>query len=154
MTDDGGIREFAFTTTQRGAVAESLVAVELMIGSGGRLAPFKPLADDDGLDLLVYDKATGRATPLQIKARFGVDAGGTVEFNVRSTTWRADPSAKLLCVLMDDRAIAAAWIIPMDELENIANLKRGKYVLTPSPKEASRDKYAKYRVPNVAAAFA
>lgn len=153
MADDSNIKEFAFATTQRGAVAESLVTIELMVGSRGRLAPFKPLADDDGLDLLVYDKATGQATPLQIKARFGVDAGGTVEFNVRTSTWRADPAAKLLCVLMSDRAIAAAWLIPMTELESVASLKRDKFILTPSPKIASRDRYSKYRIKNIAAAW-
>jgi hypothetical protein len=59
MIDQHEDREYDFTTTQRGTVAEHVVAIELMMGSEGRLAPFKPIADDDGLDLLVYDKVTG-----------------------------------------------------------------------------------------------
>ena len=57
------------TSTQIGAIAESLVANAIMVHSKGRLSPFVPLADDDGIDLLVYDKRTGRAVSLQIKAR-------------------------------------------------------------------------------------
>jgi len=146
-------RDFEFTTTQRGAIAESIVAIELMMGSGGRLAPFKPLADDDGLDLLVYDKLTGKSAPLQIKSRFGIDKGGTVEFNIRLSTWRADPAARLLCVLMEEKKIAAAWLIPIHELEDVATLKGDKFVVTPSPKKTSRDKYCGYRVDNIAPAF-
>ncbi|MGE0409485.1 MAG: hypothetical protein AB7P23_09530 [Amphiplicatus sp.] len=153
MTEAAEPPEFRLSTTQQGAIAESIVAIELMTGSNGRLAPFKPLADDDGIDLLVYDKATSRATPLQVKARFGVDIGGTVEFNVRKSTWRADPAARLLCVLMDGRRIAAAWLVPMNELERVARLKGDKFVLTPSPKETSRDRYAAYQVRDVAAAM-
>ena len=52
------------TSTQIGALAENVVANELMIESGGRLSPFQPIADDDGIDLLVYDKVTGNALPI------------------------------------------------------------------------------------------
>lgn len=152
MDDAAAIAEFRLSTTQQGAIAESIVAIELMTGSGGRLAPFKPIADDDGIDLLVYDKETSRATPLQVKARFNIDAGGTVEFNVRKSTWRKDPAARLLCVLIADRRIAAAWLVPMHELETAARLKGDKFVLTPSPKDTSKDRYAAYRVRDVAAA--
>ncbi|MGE0409902.1 MAG: hypothetical protein AB7P23_11660 [Amphiplicatus sp.] len=153
MTDVAAFQEFALSATQRGAIAESIVAIELMTGSNGRLAPFRPLADDDGIDLLVYDKATSRATPLQVKARFNVDAGGTVEFNIRRATWRPDPAARLLCVLVEGRRIVAAWLIPMDKLDTIAALKKDKFVLTPSPKETSRDRFAAYQVRDVAAAI-
>jgi hypothetical protein len=37
-----------------------------MIESNGRLTPFQPIADDDGL---IYDKVTGKSVPIQIKAR-------------------------------------------------------------------------------------
>ena len=52
---------FSLTSTQIGAIGEAIVAAELTLASGGRLAPFKPFADDDGIDLLIYDKVTKRA---------------------------------------------------------------------------------------------
>lgn len=47
---------YRLTSTQIGAIGESVVAVGLTLTSQGRLAPFKPFADDDGIDLLIYDK--------------------------------------------------------------------------------------------------
>lgn len=81
------------------------------------------------------------------------DAGGTVEFNVRTSTWRADPAAKLLCLLMDERAIAATWLIPMNEFKEIASLKRDKCIPTPSSNIASRNRYSKFRIENFAVAL-
>ena len=52
------------SSTQIGALAESIVANELTIASGGRLTSFNPMADDDGIDILIYDKKTGEAIPL------------------------------------------------------------------------------------------
>lgn len=43
-----------------------MIANEIMIESNGRLTPFQPIADDDGL---IYDKVTGKSVPIQIKAR-------------------------------------------------------------------------------------
>ncbi len=63
------------TSTQIGAIGESVVAVGLTLTSKGRLAPFKPFADDDGIDLLIYDKETKRALPIQIKSRTKFDNG-------------------------------------------------------------------------------
>ena len=57
---------YRLTSTQIGAIGESVVAVGLTLTSQGRLAPFKPFADDDGIDLLIYDKETKRALPIQV----------------------------------------------------------------------------------------
>lgn len=57
------------TSTQIGSIAENLVANALMVASHGRLSPFWPVADDDGIDLLIYDKESGRALPAQVKSR-------------------------------------------------------------------------------------
>ena len=59
----------ALTSTQVGLVAENLVINALLKASSGRLVPFRPVADDYGIDLLLYDKVTGRVLPLQVKAR-------------------------------------------------------------------------------------
>lgn len=54
-----------------------------MRASNGRLAPFVPLADDNGLDLILFDKSSGKTRAIQIKARFSIDRGNVCEFNVR-----------------------------------------------------------------------
>ena len=57
------------TDTQIGTIGEMTVASQLMLASGGRFSPFLPFADDDGIDLIIYDKVTGISLPVQVKAR-------------------------------------------------------------------------------------
>ncbi|MEQ8282918.1 MAG: hypothetical protein RIC04_14270 [Parvibaculum sp.] len=79
------------TSTQIGAIGEAAVASALILGSGGRLAPFRPFADDDGVDLLVFDKVTRKAVPVQVKA--APASTGAVRSNSmsgsRPSRWRA-----------------------------------------------------------------
>jgi hypothetical protein len=49
------------SSTQIGAIAVNHVANVLMISSGGPLSAFWPVADDDGIDLLIYAPCAFRA---------------------------------------------------------------------------------------------
>ena len=114
-----------FTSTQIGSIAENLVANEVMIDSGGRLSPFQPIADDDGIDVLFYDKVIGGSIPIQIKARTKTVnkpgskiSGNTVHFEVRKATFDTDRNAYLRCVLLDSalrenrKSMACTFKIP------------------------------------------
>jgi hypothetical protein len=140
---------FSLTTTQRGAIAEAIVAAQLMLVSDGRLSPFRPLADDDGTDLLVMNKVTSGICALQVKARFASrsDPPPYVQFDTRSATFRAVAASHLLAALVDpsDGAFWRAWLIPMVDLETIAAPRPGKLVITPNPSLQSNDRYAPWR---------
>lgn len=142
------------TSTQLGAIAENLVANTLMLESGGRLVPFVPQADDDGIDLLIYDKETGRALPVQIKSRTitlkrrgSEERGDVVHFEVRRATFRAERYAAAILVLTAENGyrIDAAWVVPMEQLN--ANARQGstKLVARPSRSAKSRDRWAEFR---------
>ena len=138
---------YSLSPTQIGAIAEALVASGLMQASGGRLAPFRPVADDDGIDLLMYDKATGNAIPLQVKSRTGTDgsAGTTVQFDLRLSTFRPDGKGYLLAVLMKDGAPDTLWLIPMADLPGLTRRGPDRLVMVASPSLDSRDRYSPYR---------
>ena len=78
----------SITTTQIGAIGEHIAASQLMLASQGRLSPFLPMADDDGIDLLIFDKVTRSTLPIQIKSRTGIDqtTGRPVQFAVSLNT--------------------------------------------------------------------
>lgn len=87
------------TSTQIGVLAENLVANELTIESKGHLSPFQAIADDDGVGILIYDKKTGKAIPLQIKARTNTinkrgkqERSNTAHFTVRKILQRSPPN--------------------------------------------------------------
>lgn len=141
------------TATQVGALGELLVASQLVVASAGRLAPFQPVADDDGVDLLVLDKRTRLALPIQVKSRTGVDGpAGTVQFDVRLSTFSDVGASYLLGVLLDSAAsgVRQAWLIPMSELATVARRKADKLVITPSAQQGSRDRYVRFRCDDMA----
>lgn len=77
------------SSTQRGKIAELHVATALMSQSGGRLSPLEPISEDHGIDLVVLDKVTGRALPIQVKSwLLSPDRPvKTVQFDVRKATF-------------------------------------------------------------------
>jgi hypothetical protein len=146
---------YKVTETQKGAIAEDHIATQLILQSNGRLSPFKPIADDVGIDMLVYDKETGFAVPLQIKSRTTAIKGTkTVHFEVRRATFRDHQGAFLLAVLVDTQQsevrVTRPWLIPMRELQQVANKRGEKLVIRPSHDMHSRDKYSEYRYAGLA----
>jgi len=143
-----GLRQ-NLTSTQRGKIAELHVATALMSQSGGRLSPFEPLSDDHGIDLVVLDKLTGRALPIQVKSWLldPEKPTKTVQFDVQKTTFGEGKSGALICVVMEmaTLAINVSWMIPMTDIPAIATDRPDKYVLAPSRLATSKDKYTGHR---------
>ena len=137
------------TSTQIGTIGEVTVAAQLMLASDGRFSPFLPFADDDGIDLIVYDKVTGISLPIQVKARTSTKLGksDTILFDVRRKTFNDHEGAFLLAILLDMTGgqIQRAWLIPMSELGSVARVGAEKLSITPSAKEGSKDRYTPFR---------
>ncbi len=144
----------SMTQTQIGTIGEVTVAAQLMLGSHGRFSPFLPFADDDGIDLIVYDKVTGLSLPVQVKARTSAKLGksDTIMFDVRRKTFSDHDGAFLLAILLDMTGglIQRAWLIPMSELDSIARVGAEKLSITPSAKQGSKDRYTPYRCADMA----
>ena len=144
----------SMTNTQIGTIGEVTVAAQLMLGSDGRLSPFLPFADDDGIDLIIYDKVTGASLPVQVKARTSGKLGksDTVMFDVRRKTFSDHDGAFLLAILLDMTGglIERAWLIPMSELAAVARVGPDKLSITPSAKQGSEDRYTAYRCAGMA----
>jgi hypothetical protein len=140
--------EAMITTTQVGAIGECLAAAGILEGSAGRLSPFKPIADDDGMDLLLFDKVTRRAIPIQIKSRRTYDnaKAQTVQFDVRLKTFAREGEGYILCVKLDGAAVGALWLIPADELSTVARQSPTHLIVVPSANPASKNRLTPYRV--------
>jgi hypothetical protein len=137
----------ALTSTQKGKVTEQLVATALLIASNGRLAPFVPLADDHGIDLIVLDKLTRRTIAIQVKSAIANPNRGTVQFDVRKVTHAAAAGEVLIMVVFEPArmALAASWLIPMIKVPELATVQAEKFALVPSLNAGSTDKYRRYR---------
>lgn len=135
------------TSTQKGKVTEQLVASALLIASNGRLAPFVPLADDHGLDLIVLDKITRRTIAIQVKSAMANASRGTVQFDVRKQTYSMAKGEYLLMVVFEPArmALAASWLIPMAVVPTVSTDQPEKYALVPSLKATANDRCRSYR---------
>jgi hypothetical protein len=135
------------TSTQKGKVTEQLVASALLIASNGRLAPFVPLADDHGLDLIVLDKKTRRMIAIQVKSAIANESRGTVQFDVRKQTFSVTKGEYLMLVVFEPErmALAASWLIPMDKVPDVSTEQAEKYALVPSLKATSKDRCRPFR---------
>lgn len=146
--------DYKLTSTQIGKIAENLVAAQLMMVSGGRLTPFGSLADDDGTDLVIADKHSGRLVRIQVKCRQAdrKNPPGTLQFDVRKQTFRAVADNYILYVVLDpnDGFLWRAWFIPATELENVANTRTDKLVITPNPSMTSADRCSRWRCEGLA----
>ena len=159
ITNNSVVKNMTLTSTQIGALAENLVANELMIESSGRLSSFQPIADDDGIDVLIYDKVTANAVPIQIKARTNTinkagkkERSNTVHFEVRKATLKEDRRALLLCVLLDEslRKTERAWLMKLTALPLITSNRNDKYVIRANRQISSKDKYQQFQCSDMA----
>ena len=142
----------ALTSTQIGAVGEALIAAGLTIASQGRLSPFKPFADDDGLDLLLFDKVLKKSTPVQIKCRTKVDdeRAQTVQFDIRLKTFAREGCGVVLCALLDGLSIRSIWLFEAAQLQTLARITSEKLTVVASIKPTSRDKFQPCRCDTLA----
>lgn len=142
------------SSTQRGKIAELHVATALMSQSGGRLSPFEPISDDHGIDLVVLDKVTGRALPIQVKSwLLSPDRPvKTVQFDVRKATFSETKGGVVIAVVMDPETLAMsmAWLIPLKDIPALATEQPSKYVLAPSRMADTADRYTGHRHTSIA----
>jgi len=146
------------SSTQKGTLAVNIVVNELMIETHGRLSPFHPLADDDGIDVLIYDKITGKAVPIQIKAgtkttnkRGKQERSNTVHFEIKKASFKKDRKAFLLCVLLHEklRTTERAWLLSFSQVPGVASDGKGKYVIRANKQTSSNDKYKPYQCESI-----
>lgn len=142
------------STTQIGAITEAMVSAQLMLVSGGRLSVYRPIADDDGIDLLVVDKRSGTVRFVQVKTWRATERGApkTVQFDTRLATFGEARDGFLLAAIIDPQtgAIWRNWLIPFARLRSVANERNGILAIAPSPSLSSNDRYTPWRLSTLA----
>lgn len=138
------------TATQIGAISENLVASQMILYSSGRLSPFRAVADDGGIDLLIYDKVSGRAVPVQVKSRTKTlkdNKSPVAHFNVRLATFNESDACYLIPLVVEfpEMRIVRAWLIPMAQLPGLARNDGTNLIIRPSVSLASKDKFSPFR---------
>lgn len=147
------VREL-ITEVQKGVIGENLISNWLMVGSNGRLCPFRPIADDVGIDIIVYDRITRNTIALQVKTRILSDKPkrNTKQFNLGTSTFESHPNFYLLSLVLNIDMVSprCMWLIPSEVVKNIARgitvKGKDKYVIRSSFNEKSNDKWSSFKV--------
>ena len=63
------------STIQKGRIAENRIAELITLYGDTSLSCYKPISDDDGIDLIVKQKGSLKTMYIQIKSRFDIKAG-------------------------------------------------------------------------------
>ena len=101
------------SSRQKGNIVENRVAELITLGFYRRLACYAPVADDDGIDLLVRKKGRFRCLYVQVKNQFGLTNRRFVQ-SVGLNTFRSNADSIIVFALFDESRldVEVVWIVP------------------------------------------
>jgi hypothetical protein len=145
--------------SRKGKAVEQLIAAISVLATGGQLNALTALVDDEGVDLSFKPRNGTRTLDVQVKARFSDDDGSKAlrereSFTslVREQTFRPREDFYILYAAIDGPrgAVENVWLVPSLVLQadgmrvTINGQKKIKFAA--SAKQASKDKWRKYRL--------
>lgn len=114
------------STKQKGDIAEARIAELITLYGNKRLACYKPISDDEGIDLIVKEKEKFKTIFIQIKSRF-VDnpKKGVYVSTVKKSRIKREKSMIMIFCLFDTNQGDIwdyLWLVPAREFIKKANL--------------------------------
>lgn len=137
------------STKQKGDIAESRIAELLILYGSESLSCYKPVSDDDGIDIIAKQKKSIKSINLQVKSRYSDGLPSIFTATVKASTLVNHRKMAIIFCLFDTQDGDLAnylWFVPADEFILKANkLKGGSilgFVAGPNKKESNKwDKY-------------
>jgi len=137
---------------QKGDIAEARIAELVVLYGEKALACYRPITDEEGIDLIVKEKgASLRTIFLQVKSRFNLTKKGKAFVAHVKTRSILDNyrMAVVFCYFdlskgdLNDKI----WLVPAPEFIQMANkLKSGLLGFVASPKPGLKNKWNKYLI--------
>jgi hypothetical protein len=108
--------------TQVGAVGEQLLAAYVMLTTDGQLELFRPLTDDDHIDMEAGRKGGMPRLAIQAKSALHADPNGLVNARAvyRQGQTREDRAFLYTVLLITDLGVGRAWLIPSADFNRLA----------------------------------
>jgi len=112
------------SSKQKGDIAEARVAELITLYGDTEVSCFKPISDDEGIDLIVKPKGQFKTLYVQIKSRFGESPSGIFTANVKASGVLDNYSMVLVFCYFDtlDGDISDhLWLVPAPDFVSKAN---------------------------------
>jgi hypothetical protein len=133
------------STKQKGDIAESRIAELLILYGSESLSCYKPISDDDGIDIIAKKKKSIKSINLQVKSRYNDGLPSVFTATVKTSTLVDHKNMAIIFCLFDtqDGDIADyLWFIPADEFILKANKLQGGsllgFVAGPNKREGNK----------------
>ncbi len=118
------------STKQKGDIAEARIAELIVLYGDTTLSCYKPISDDDGIDLIVKKKGSIKTMYLQVKSRFGDNPDAIFTATTKTTSIADNYSVALIFAFFDTSEGDLwdyLWFIPAPDFIKMANnLKKGE----------------------------
>jgi hypothetical protein len=119
--------------SQKGKIAETLIAAHLVLGSDGLLNVSTPMVDGEGVDLVINLRDRPRHMLLQVKSRFGLTGKGNYSTNVRRASFKPGNDLYMLFAFIDKDKTElgeVVWLIPsLKFADNTCNQNKERKVI-------------------------
>ena len=118
------------STKQKGDIAEARIAELIVLYGDTTLSCYKPISDDDGIDLIVKEKGSIKTMYLQVKSRFGDNPDAIFTATTKSASIADNYSVALIFCFFDTGEGDLwdyLWFIPAPDFIKMANkLQKGE----------------------------
>lgn len=118
------------STKQKGDIAEARVAELITLYGDTTLSCYKPISDDEGIDLIVKEKNSLKTMYIQIKSRFGSNPGAAFTATTKNANVVDNYSMAVIFCFFDTEEGDLwdyLWFVPTPNFIKMANkLKGGK----------------------------
>ena len=139
------------STKQKGDIAEARIAELVTLYGDTSLACYKPISDDEGIDLIVKEKGTLKMLYIQIKSRYGDNPDGIYTATVKAGSIQDSyASAVVFCFFDTEQGDLwdYLWFVPAPDFLQMANkLQDGKSLgFVAGRKQKDTNKWDKYLI--------
>lgn len=120
------------STKQKGDIAEARIAELVTLYGETSLSCYKPISDDEGIDLIVKEKGSLKTLYIQIKSRFGDNPDSIYTATAKSSALSDNYSMALVFCFFDTEAGDIwdyVWFIPAPDFIKKANQLNGGITL-------------------------
>jgi len=138
------------STKQKGDIAEARIAELITLYGEKQLSCYKPISDDEGIDLIVKEKGSLKTVYIQIKSRFGNNPNLIYTATTKSSTIIDKFSMALVFCFFDTNKGDLwdyVWFIPAPNFLKKANkLPRGLLGFVAGRKKKETNKWDDYLI--------
>jgi hypothetical protein len=139
------------SSKQKGDIAEARIAELVTLYGETSLSCYRPISDDEGIDLIVKPKGAFKSIYLQIKSRFGDNPDAIFTATVKaSATVNNYSLAMIFCFFDTEKGDVwdYVWFIPAPEFIELSNKLNGGSVLgfVAGRKKNESNKWDKYLI--------